>query len=690
MPKQFWNLTGCLALVALLVSACQPNPPVTLTEGPAPTVTTTIVAPSTATSTPRSSNTPASPSPTTEPIPPTPTAEPSTSPVAFADSGQDLSRGSKDVALGDLDGDGALDLFFVNFDKSAEVWLSDGAGVFRDSGQRLGTSGISVSLGDLDGDGDLDAFVTRGTFSDDQPAAVWLNDGAGTFGEGQNPPGGTKAALGDLDGDGDLDVFAVHGDDRYPNRVLLNDGAGHFTDTGQNLGGRESLGVALGDLDGDGDLDAFITNWQQADAVLLNDGRGTFANTDQSLTPNNYDVTLGDLDGDGALDVFVTNASGEGNKVYLDDGAETLDDTGQRLGRARSHSVSLGDLDGDGDLDAFVANGGESGAPDEVWLNDGAGRFSDSGLRLGDAASEGMALGDVDGDGDLDAVVANVFGPNTLWVNETPRSTAAPLTRLTSDYLGQTPSGSTPVIFAPGVVSLAGKNNHTLSFSPDGTELFFTRDPDGVTMVMRREENGEWTEPRIAPFRGREAIFSPDGNRLYFNDGDIWFVERTPDGWSRLQSVGSPVNSSEHDYYASVTRDGTLYFSRIVAERARIFRSRLVDGQYSEVEELGPPINTSSHSYHPFIAPDESYLIFNSQRPGGYGGADLYISFRREDGTWSEPRNLGDTINSSDYDLCPIVSPDSEYFFFTRHRAGVGDVYWVDSGFIEQLRVEAE
>jgi len=362
----------------------------------------------------------------------TPTPKPSAPSVSFVDSGQDLGSGGKDVALGDLDGDGDLDALLVYYDKSAEVWFSDGAGAFSDSGQRLEvSSGINVSLGDLDGDGDLDALMTRGTYTDDQPAKVWLNDGGdqggtpGTFSEGPSPPGGTRATLGDLDGDGDLDVFSVHNDERYPNRILLNDGAGHFTDTEQNLGGTESLGVALGDLDGDGSLDAFITNWQQMDHVLLNDGSGVFADTDQSLPANNYYAALGDLDGDGALDVFVANASGEGNKVYLNDGTGNLNDTGQRLGRARCHSVSLGDLDGDGALDAFAANGGEGDAPDTVWLNDGAGHFGDSGLRLGNAASEGMAMGDIDGDGDLDAIVANVFGPNKLWVNETDWSDAA-------------------------------------------------------------------------------------------------------------------------------------------------------------------------------------------------------------------------------------------------------------------------
>jgi hypothetical protein len=188
------------------------------------------------------------------------------------------------------------------------------------------------------------------------------------------------------------------------------------------LGGSASTAVALGDVDGDGDLDALVTNnWDQADKVWLNDGTGTFNDSGQSLgSADSMGVALGDVDGDGDLDAFVAtmdydHSSGEANKVWRNDGTGTFTET-QSLGSAPSVAVALGDVDGDGDLDAFVAN--RAGA-NKVWRNDGTGTFTDGNQSLGSADSLGVALGDVDSDGDLDAFVAN-FGhgeANRVWLN---------------------------------------------------------------------------------------------------------------------------------------------------------------------------------------------------------------------------------------------------------------------------------
>lgn len=301
----------------------------------------------------------------------------------------------------------------------------------------------AAALGDLDGDGDLDAYLANGENEGIVPDTVWLNDGSGTFYDGVQQPFEAEThfvTLGDLDGDGDLDALI---DITGAGVVAFNDGKGNFIYRRRGLevmdSGVYTFFPALGDLDGDGDLDvvlggccgATIGSSRQKDVlnsfnmIWLNDGGGQFDDTGQRLGIfGTGSVALGDLDGDGDLDIFDANLSsiveGTGepeknqpNMVWLNDGSGGFTDSGQRLGREESHAVALGDLDGDGDLDAFVGNWGA----DTLWLNDGSGRFSDSGQALGGADTRWVVLGDLDGDGDQDAFSAG-RGFGEIWINQ--------------------------------------------------------------------------------------------------------------------------------------------------------------------------------------------------------------------------------------------------------------------------------
>ena len=251
---------------------------------------------------------------------------------------------------------------------------SQPTGTFFDSNQALGNSdSISVALGDLDGDGDLDAMVAN---YNNQPNTVWTNDGTGTF-----------------------------------------------TNSGQALGNSTSTSLALGDLDGDGDLDAMVTNWaDHPNTVWTNDGTGTFTNSGQAVgNGRSTSVALGDLDGDGDLDAMVATDRKQPNSVWTNDGTGTFTNSGKAAGSSASFSVALGDFDGDGDLDAMVANylpGEINNQPNTVWINDGTGTFTNSGQALGNSRSQSVALGDLNGDGDLDAMVGNLDQPNTVWMND--------------------------------------------------------------------------------------------------------------------------------------------------------------------------------------------------------------------------------------------------------------------------------
>jgi Tol biopolymer transport system component len=265
-------------------------------------------------------------------------------------------------------------------------------------------------------------------------------------------------------------------------------------------------------------------------------------------------------------------------------------------------------------------------------------------------------------------------------------------------YLGQTPPGETPVVFAPGIVSLDGRLETYPTFSPDGKEMFFSV-VDAVWteggIFHTRVKDGIWTKPERASFSSSQSInwesfTSPDGKRMFFassrlpssaSDTDIWVIERVSDTtWSNPVRLGNPVNSDANDGSACVTNKGTLYFHSNRGGGiggSEMYRSALSGNTYSQVENPGSIIRTGQKEAELYMAPDESYLIFISQtRAGGKGGWDLWICFRNWEGSWTPPTTMGPEINTPNDEYGPRVTHDGKFLFFTRENRGkTMDIY---------------
>jgi hypothetical protein len=285
-------------------------------------------------------------------------------------------------------------------------------------------------------------------------------------------------------------------------------------------------------------------------------------------------------------------------------------------------------------------------------------------------------------------------------------------------WLGEVPPGPEAAVFALDLVSSNRFEHGTISFSPDGAEAFwessFLPDEQGYSwgrILTSRQVEGEWTPPAFAPFstdwhHGDDVpFFSPDGERLFFSSlrprteggergGEhIWVVERRGDGWSDPRIIEGGPNAMGMHWQFSVAANGDIYFGSGDAGgkgRGDIYRSRFVDGAYQHPENLGPRINTEVDEFSPFIAPDQSYLLFTSMgRPSGLGSADLYISFQDPAGEWTEPMNLGESVNGPGDEICPQVSRDGAYLFWNSQRSGNSDNYWMEADVIEKLRDKA-
>jgi len=280
---------------------------------------------------------------------------------------------------------------------------------------------------------------------------------------------------------------------------------------------------------------------------------------------------------------------------------------------------------------------------------------------------------------------------------------------LRGPYLGQTPPGLEPEIFAPGIISTEEEYEINSIFSLDGKEFYYVistttqEEKDQgkyfYKLMMTKMIDGIWTKPEQAPFMKENSVvditLSPDGNRLYFCSDypapkyesgplDIWYVERIKDGWSEPVKLDPPINSEGGETQPSFTKDWTIYFPswRTEDDDVEIYYSKLENGEYKEIHKVSDSVNTHHNEGNSYVSPDESFLIFARWgMPDSIdGGKGMYISFKKEDGTWTQAKNTRPTTTL--YGSLATLSPDGKYLFYS----GSKDIYWVDVRVLDKLK----
>jgi hypothetical protein len=243
-------------------------------------------------------------------------------------------------------------------------------------------------------------------------------------------------------------------------------------------------------------------------------------------------------------------------------------------------------------------------------------------------------------------------------------------------------------LVAPGVIS-TGASELPPTITPDGKTAYWSVSTPTyarwIVILQSLYEKGAWQKPTVAPFSGQwvdaDPFLTESGDRLYFlsrrpiggvdpRGYRIWYVDKTPSGWSTPTPLPPNVNNSDM-HYAAPVRSGALYIAGIRTDsnnQGDIYRVPFANGVWGDPINLGPTINAPNiHDTTPYIAPDESYMIYSTSRQGGVGGLDLFITFRDGEG-WTTPKLLPEPINSRVRDFCPIASPDGKWLYFSSDR----------------------
>jgi len=276
---------------------------------------------------------------------------------------------------------------------------------------------------------------------------------------------------------------------------------------------------------------------------------------------------------------------------------------------------------------------------------------------------------------------------------QNPKDSDSPT--IESPYFGQDPPGLTPELFAPGVISINGRYEYGISFSPDLDEVYYSGNKKGgvADIYFSKREGEKWTLPKKANFtKGKkkeemESFMNLRGDKIYFTaydsifgDEKIWYVDRLKNSWSDAKKLDSPIND-DMVFYSNEANNGDLYYFNI--SKRKTYYAPNKNGKFPEVHEVG------IGGAHAFISPSQEYIVANARnKEDDQRKSDIYVYFKKPDGTWSKPINLGNEVNSNFLETCPSITPDGKYLFFSRYNeeGGLSNIYWVSTEVINKVR----
>ncbi|MEX0610210.1 MAG: FG-GAP-like repeat-containing protein [Balneolaceae bacterium] len=567
-----------------------------------------------------------------------------------------LRYGSSDFE--DVDNDGDLDLFVTGTTSSnariSRLLLNDGDGNFSDAETDIGSSSNSITVwGDIDNDGDKDLFISGVSSTGAVTSFLYQNDGSGNFTEVTSPIDGIyygDAEFGDLDNDGDLDlvITGFNTSNQRVTKIYLNDGLGGFS-YHSALEGVHFSSLAIGDINGDNFLDIQVSGINSSSVrvsrIYTNNGSGGFTNT-ASLEGVQYSTSdFFDSDNDGDLDLLITgynSSSQQITKLYLNDGSGSYTDSGVSLEGVRYGSTSISDIDGNGYQDLFISGYNPSGlSKSTLYLNDGAGGFSSADISVEGTREGSVALGDINGDGDLDLFISgvNTAGQyiSKLYENDFPPFV---ITNITPRAAAP---GKQITIYGAGFYNNDEENEVTFGNTPadiisaDTSKIVVTvpeTDP-GFSDISVSNDNG------IANYSGLFSVLN--SKRAYFTateaaleavyNSDVIFEDI--DGDEDLDLLITGTNTSGQGTTKLYRNDGSGGYEEINSGLTAIHSGSTVFGDVDEDGDLDL-----------FLSGLGSSTLYLNDGEGGF--TDSEISF---DGVHFSAAAFGDVDGDGDLDL---------------------------------------